>query len=323
MKWIQENLWIPTAFEIEEIIYRRRMVGTAETERNYQRLKAGLEGELLLKQYLEQYGSKHWRGIQNLWMDFSGTFECDTVLLTSNQLIVFEIKNYKGLFEYNHGMSKMNDFTLSSDPVFQTRRAYTNVVKICQAFSPALKVEAALVFIGQDNEIDIQPPVTDFQVLQRHQLVHAIRKIQLGEKSRRGVNFDTQQFIEHLEKYKVGNPFRPQPICTDQMKKLRKGIYCAKCVNFNIQVSKKFVTCNCGHKELREAAVVRTILEYGTLNYDKHYTRRELFDFLGGQVSLSNLSKILANHFERAGNGKFTYHINQRAIFASNLSINE
>lgn len=314
MRWIQENLLVPTAVELEEIFFRRRLVRSTENERDYHRLKAGSEGELLLKQYLEQHGSKHWNGIQNLWLDFSGTFECDTVLLTSNQLVVFEIKNYNGRFEYNHGISKINDFNISSDSIFQTRRAYTNLVKICQTFSPAIKVSAALVFIGQDNEIDIQPPVADFQVLQRHQLVNAIRKIQLDEQSSRGPQINIQRFIEHLEKYKVENPFQPQPISADQMKGLRKGIYCANCVNFDIQLSKKFMTCRCGHTELREDAVVRTIHEYGTLNYDKHYTRKELFDFLGGQTSLSNLQKILNIYFKREGYGRSTYYTNIRVV---------
>lgn len=64
--------------------------------------------------------------------------------------------------------------------------------------------------------------------------------------------------------------------------------------------------------ESREEAIIRTICEYGVLNFDKALTTGKLLDFLNNQISRTNLLKVLKENFEMVYNSKYTYYLNKK-----------
>lgn len=301
----------PEKCDLLEIWLRRSEYVNQEVLNEFARLKRGIEGEKVVLEYIKKYGRKHWKVIPNLWLDYYGTFESDLLLLTRHGIYPIEIKNYNGFFQYDHGISKLNDREINGNAIYQARKATKNLRELIGSRFYKLHVQGVLVFVGEDNPIEVSPPINDIDILQRNQLKGYIQKIcEAEDHGRYQQQLDIDKVAAHLKNYEVENPYQANPISTEEMAQLKKGILCAKCDQATIKISRKFVTCACGHVELRDKAMVRTICEYGVLNFDRELTVGELFDFFDGQASRDYLKSILKRYFELRKGGKYSYYVN-------------
>lgn len=305
----------PTKLDMLEIVIRRSFQPDSNDVSELTRLRRGVEGEEIVLDYLEQYGRRHWKVIRNIWLDYYGVFESDFILFTRNSIQLLEVKNYNGIFQYRDGISKLNHREISGNAVYQTRRALKNIRELAQQKYLGANVQGALVFVGADNPVEISPSIEDIQIIQRNQLREFIKKICYEEDLNSFSIIDSEKIVSHFEQFRTPNPFQAESVSDEKMKQLRKGILCAECANPNVTVTKKFVKCICNHVELREEAMVRTICEYGVLNYQNHLTIKSLFDFFDGQTSRRYLNRILSTHFTVIIKGKYTYYINPKLPF--------
>lgn len=290
---------VPSQLEVETIAYKRGLITSKKDIAAYRRNLAGYEGEQTIIEYLEKYGKNHWIAIPNLWMDYYGSFEIDLALFTSYKIHTLEIKNYFGDFIFKKGVSYLNEIQLTTNPLFQARRAQSNLQEIFKRKKVNVPVEGSLIFAGIDNYVDIQTEVIDLNLIIRTQLLHFIKNIIKEERTYKGKPIDWYKIIPQLSDYEIFNPFFSKPYTEDDLRKVQKGITCKSCQQYNVQVGKKHVTCNCGYVELREEAVVRTLHELAILTFDRDFTSREALNFLNHQVSKSNLVKILNKYFIR------------------------
>lgn len=301
----------PKKCDLLEIWLRRSEYVNQEVLNEFARLKRGMEGEKVVLDYIKKYGRKHWKVIPNLWLDYYGTFESDLLLLTRSGIYPIEIKNYNGFFQYDHGISKLNDREINGNAIYQARKATKNLRELIGLRFYKPHVQGVLVFVGEDNPIEVSPPINDIDILQRNQLKGYIQKIcEAEDHGRYQQQLNIDKVAAHLKNYEVENPYQANPISTEEMAQLKKGILCVKCDQSTIKTSRKFVTCACGHVELRDKAMVRTICEYGVLNFGRELTVGELFDFFDGQASRDYLKSILKRHFELRKGGKYSYYVN-------------
>ena len=300
----------PAKCDFLEVWIKRKEFVNQEVLNEFARLKRGMEGEKVVLDYIKKYGRKHWRVLPNLWLDYYGTFESDLLLLTRSGSYAIEIKNYNGFFQYNNGISKLNNREIGGNAIYQTRKAAKNLRDLIGMKFYKPNVQGVLVFVGEDNPIDISPTIDDIHILQRNQLRGFIQKICEEEDHGRYQQTAIDKVVTHLKAYEVDNPYQATPISPKEMAELKKGILCANCAQSTVEVSKKFVTCLCGHVELRDEAMVRTICEYGVLNYDKELVLKDLLDFFNGQSSSTYLKNILRKHFKIVRRGRYTYYIN-------------
>lgn len=301
----------PTQLDFLTILKSRCSEVFLESERLYNSLHAGEMGEQEVVRFFQQHGREHWRFIRNYWADLSGTFESDLILITRHLIYVIEVKNYTGIFKYNEGLSTIDGADISSNCVFQARRSSKNLRKMLSALVGANNVRGALVFVGANNEVHIQSHVEDIEIVQRNQLMRFVQKIVAEEDAMRyGKSIDVAAVVSRLKQFQTGNPFTFEPVTEEQMMRVRTGIRCADCGRFSVDVSRKFVKCQCGCVELRDEAMVRTICEYGVLRFDDQLRVKELMPFFGDQTSLRYLNYILATHFTMVKMGKNTYYEN-------------
>lgn len=307
---MKKNEDLPTKLDQLEILIRRSFYVDREEHGEFSRLQKGTEGEQDVLTYLEQYGRKHWKIIRNMWLDYYGPFESDLIVLTNSGNYLFEVKNYEGMFEYDNGISTLNKREISGNAVHQTRRALKNIRELCQRKYSNANVQGALVFIGADNPIKISPGIEDIHILQRNQLKYFIQKMCKEEDAGTYQTIDASKLISHFDYFSTENPYQAKPISPERMKNLRKGILCAQCSNSNVIITKKFVKCSCGHIERRHEAMVRTICEYGVLNFESHLTMKSLYEFFNGQTSTTYLKVILKKYFKMIRHGRYTYYLN-------------
>lgn len=306
----------PTLLDFEEVLFVRQPY---YNDRYLQNLRAGEAGEQEVIQFLIDYGQSDWTIIRNIWANFFGRFECDLIVMTRLGLLVFEVKNYNGDFVYKDN-DCIKDGILLPDNVFtQAKRNFRKVKDLIRKSHSTLKVEGAIIFIGEHNTVTIDSPVTDIKVLRRNELKKYISNFAEMEKNY-FQEIDYGPFIRNLETYEVINTIVPEPINEASFKKLRKGIYCAKCQNFNVSIKKFSIHCSCGFVENRERGTVRTICEYGTLNFDKEIVLRDLQIFLNYQSSNKYLIRILKKYFTMHHKNRYTtYDIPRVPIHKLNM----
>ena len=306
---------LPTSLDIKRILLARSPNPSAKDKKEVYRLEAGEAGEEKVIEIFQEYGPGHWMGLQNLWLKNYGTFEIDFTLITNHCQYVIEIKNYKGDYTYKDGVSTVDDYIIPKNPIDQTRQAVSNMQNILNEFGKNIPVKGVLIFTGKDAEVSIQSPVEDITILKVSQLKRFIQKIIHEEQAHAYPPINKQSIIDHIETHEVPHPYPPIPITREKMTQLRRGIYCALCGNFELEFQKYYVKCKCGFEEPKEEALVRSICEYGALNFERHLYTNEIIEFLSGQVSYSYLQKILGQHFEMVKNQRYTYYINKQLIY--------
>src|SRR5699024_9901468 len=79
-----------------------------------------------------------------------------------------EIKNYFGDFTFKEGISTLNQRHLTVNPVFQARRACSNLQEIFQKEKLTVPIEGSLIFVGVDNYVQIQSEISNLNIVTRN-----------------------------------------------------------------------------------------------------------------------------------------------------------
>lgn len=264
------------------------------------RLERGASGEKKVIEYLVEFGLDHWEVLTNLWLYEYGLFEIDCLLLTETDIYLFEIKNYNGDFKYVNSQCYFSDDVISHNPISQTQRCKVNLQNILSAADMQVPVHGNLVFTGEHADIDIHDYIEDLNVLTINQLRKLIYSIANNEQikldtSKRKLN--RTKILRIIERAKRKSPYQPQPLRMVEQANLRKGIKCSKCASFNLNTARSFISCKCGLHEPREMAIVRTICEYGMLNFDKDIRVADLCNFFNGDLSRITITNYLNSYF--------------------------
>lgn len=315
MKRIQTSLqqeWknFPTQLEFLRVLHFRGLSYFKEQKKLYVSLAAGDVGERRVMEYLEAFGGRGWVVLRNVWLNDFGSFECDLILITGHCVYLFEVKNYTGLFEYDQGKCFFEEIETSLNPIAQCRRNVVNVRNILRKFFPNLPIKAAVLFAGDDNDVQIHSAVDDIAIRNRTQLKRFVQGILTEERNTKPHYIPFEKIIAALERFEIPNPYMPEPLTAAELKHVKGGIYCANCQSFEVQISKFKVACSCGLIESRDTAMVRTIREYGILIYDEAFMRKDLKLFFDDQASLSYLKTSLNNHFEPVHRSAHSYYVN-------------
>lgn len=305
---------MPTRLEWLRELNKRHALNK-ELKEELIRLELGFKGEQDVLELVKEFGDPNWSLIQNLWLRLFGHFENDIVLLTNHGLQTIEIKNYSGSYEYLHSQFLLNGVAIGHNPISQAQRSLINVKKILKDHSFNVPVEGNLVFTGNNCDIKISQTVAELNILMMHQVGRHIQGIRQQEKYSNRIPLNPTKLLEVFDNFETISPFQPEPL-TDEMKRtMLKGIVCSHCGSKSIKISRKEVSCRCSTHEPRENAIVRTICEYGVMNFDKNLVLNDLVEFFSGQVSRTNIRKYLLKHFDKVTQNKNTRFLNKKIPF--------
>jgi hypothetical protein len=306
-KILEEQAKQPTKLDLERIILQRTPYPSNDARYSLKRKEAGAAGEELVYNYLNYYGKDDWIVARNIWLNNGTLFEGDFILLTNHMPYLFEVKNYSTDYIYEDGVSTWNDNRFSGNPINQTRSNTINLENIFNGF----KVQGILTFIGNDNYVEINSEISDIKIIKRNELKRTILKIAEKDDEYNGKSVNNKFLLRQLETYETFPRQQPTPLTDNQISKLQKGIYCLHCKSFNVNISRKSVSCPCGFIEEREIAILRTICEYGVLTFDKNLKVGKLEEFFGGDASRYNIRKILNKYFIKQSSSSHTSYINR------------
>ena len=166
----EKDTLIPTRSDFGKILLLRHGHLTPKVRRDISLSEVGELGENKVVEILQEFGSKDWIYLKNVWLDKGGRYESDLIVITKSGIYVFEIKNYDGHFEYENGNCRINNYDLSENCIALTNRAYKKMQSICNDGFINAKVHGAIILIGEYNSVKIKSVISNIQVIERSRL---------------------------------------------------------------------------------------------------------------------------------------------------------
>lgn len=170
--------------------------------------------------------------------------------------------------------------------------------RIAGEVSKKIKVVGAMVFINEHNQISIDREV-DFDVVTRNQLKNYIAGIKQYQPMS---DYLVNQIDKVLARYKTANPFRPTGLKPEEFDKLRKGVCCSRCGSYDVNISRKFITCHqCQNTFLKSDAICEAAreLKYIFIDNPEFVTTGNVRKLLNNTVSERTVVRTLAGKYQR------------------------
>ncbi|WP_413377939.1 nuclease-related domain-containing protein [Alkalihalobacillus sp. 1P02AB] len=266
----------------------------------YSNLKKGFEGELKFDQWFDQDSSENWIQLNDLLFEVNhSTFQIDSLIITSDQLFLFEVKNFEGDFK----IESNRWFTLSGkeiqNPLIQLQKCETLLRQLLQQHNIHLNISSYLVFINPEFHLFNTPTHAPF--IFASQLNRFMKNFQQQHTQKVASNSSIIQKLLALHS-ENRRQYRELEYHYDD---LNKGILCKKCHSLNTQIKGRTLSCfDCHFKEPNDPAIQRTIIEYQLLFPDKPLFTNTLLDWCKCIRSRKTLLRLLKMDYKLTGHGK-------------------
>lgn len=296
--------------ESEELMILRlldtRMTLSEKDTQHYYRLKKGYEGEVMFDSLTEKLQCECYILNDLLFKVNNTMFQIDTLIIVSDTVHFYEVKNYDGdyLYEIDTDTLYKRPKKEYTNPLHQLNRSESLLRQLLQNIGYNFPIEAQVVFINPMFTLYQAPLERPF--IFPTQVKSYLEKLdKVPSKLNRNCKTLADKLISlHIEK----NPYTTFP--QYEYKGQRKGLICELCNSFSISVhGKKCVCGDCGHEELVSTAVLRNVREYMLLFPNRKITTNDIYDWCGGVVdSKKRISRILDRHFKIVGIGQWAYY---------------
>ncbi|MGF2615406.1 NERD domain-containing protein [Rossellomorea vietnamensis] len=243
--------------------------------------------------------------LNDLLLEHQGSiFQIDSCALASKTIFHFEVKNFEGDYQIKNGNWISPSGEEKKDPLIQLKRTSSLIRQYTQQLGFHYNVESYLIFINPefylynapDNpSIIYHPQLNRFMNnLQSRSLKVSKSDLKLAEKLR------SQHILE--------SPYLRLPKYS--FEDLQKGILCPGCHGFYEAGSGVSLVCHrCGQKELKTAAIVRTVEEFILLFPEEKLTTNKIQVMCGIISDKKVIRKALSRHFTMKGYGKHSYYL--------------
>ncbi|XJS10979.1 nuclease-related domain-containing protein [Aerococcaceae bacterium WGS1372] len=306
----------PFYLEYLEILERRINL-PEESKRRLWAQRVGYEGHRAFDELLVEYCPKDWEILHNLNFNHPvGKTQIDTLLINSQAIYHFEVKNLVQPAEYRDGewynqatgRRFRNYFT-------QMNRQRELLGHILESLDIRAPIISRLVLINDQDTVTFTEDMQE-HYLKRWQIKQFLENIrQLGTMTSKRKLINPAEAARRIVELTIEEFERDQYPEANLIHEARKGMLCVNCkTNLVGSQSRYLVKCaRCGKVESREAAVMRTICEVGVINYEKDLTARMVNDLIGEPSMARYIRRKLADYFEVKGRGRGTSYNNPKA----------
>ncbi|KOP78834.1 nuclease [Bacillus sp. FJAT-21945] len=281
-----------------------RMNLKANEQLYYLNLKKGYEGEVKFDSLIGSL-DHNCLILNDLLLECNNTtFQIDSLLITQDTVIPFEVKNYEGNYYYQD----KNFYICSTgkeitNPLHQLNRIETLLRQFFQKHGFNLSIKGYLTFVNPEFFLYKAPQ--DEKMIFPPQLNYFIKNLNMKPSNLNSLHRKLADLL--IKAHIPESPYTRLP--TYHYGQLRKGITCAACQSFLLIVSERKVVCDqCGHKENIQTAVVRSVEEFKLLFPDTKVTTNTVYDWCQLIKSKKIIWRILKEHYKTIGYGQWSYY---------------
>jgi len=282
--------------------FSRRVELSSKDARTLSVLESGYEGEVHDDKVLEEIGHESLIVFRDIYVKAGDAVaQFDSIIIDDNTVTVNEIKNYSGFYSYNGGQWFSGKFEVTEDAISQLKRAMGKLKKIRYESKINFDVSGKIIFPNLDLQFDCDDERARSLVVMRNQLKEYLKSFRSS-----GVSEQSKKIAQVIYRKIIDNPyFDKSADITD----LKRGLYCASCGRFDLDIQKYYVYCRrCNCRESKESHIIRAFSDFQALFRREKMTRQKLQEMLGNQISERMLQRMLKRYCETCSTGAATYY---------------
>lgn len=283
-----------------------RMELPEKSTQYYWSLKKGYEGELRFDSFTEKLECDRLQLNDLLLKSGSTTYQIDSVLVTAEAILLYEVKNYDGDYYYD---SKTDTFYKKpnheiTNPLHQLSRSESLFRKQLEQLGYHLPIKAYLIFVNDSFTLYQaplnKPIIYPTQIKKHFQQLNAVQK-----KLNRKLKHLAEKIVSlHISK----SPFSQLP--PYEYSQLKKGMICKTCHSLSTYTEGWNCICRtCNHEEKVETAVMRSVREFQLLFPERKVTTSTIHDWCRVVESKRWIRNILNRNMKQVGRNRWAYYI--------------
>lgn len=293
----------PTELLILEILNARMKLSNKDSQ-YYQSLKKGYEGEVMFDKLTESLQCDCLILNDLLLSVHNTTFQIDSLIITSDKVYIFEVKNFEGDYIYESDRLFTLKQTEIFNPLHQISRSKVSLNQLLLSHGFKEKIDAHVVFINPNFTL-YQAPLKQ-PIIFPTQIKTFLDKMDNNSSSltKRHKMVADKLLSLHIDE----SPFSQIP--SYQFEDLQKGITCYQCKSLSVYLEGRYCYCNkCGHKELVSAAIKQQVEEVKLLFPNIKITTNIIYEWCKIIPSKKRISRVLASNYKKIGVHQWTYYV--------------
>lgn len=233
------------------------------------------------------------------------SIQIDSLLITSDAIFLYEIKNYEGNYSYQAGQFRMESGQDIVSPVGQLNRTSTVFGKLVNQWDQTFPIIANVVFINSQfflYEADKENPFIFLPQLKAHFSGINRRSTSLSARH----HHLAEKLLNECEKEL---PYqRKLPNYT--FKDLKKGLSCSSCGSFDLKNNTKMSTCcSCGCISSLNEQLSANIRAFNFLFPKEQITCNIIYEWCDGSLSNRRIRAVLNTEYSIKGFAKSSYYV--------------
>jgi len=282
-----------------------RMKLSKNDKQYYYNLKKGYEGEVLFDSYLDNLQCDCLILNDLLFKINKNTFQIDSLILMSEMIYLFEVKNFEGDYIYklesNQIIPKSREIEIQN-PLIQLQRTESLLRQLLQSLGIKIPINSSVVFVNPTFTL-YQAPINKPFILPT-QIIRYIKQIET--KPTRITN--NQKFLADKLISLHRNESDYSQIPTYGYNELEKGITCEKCYSFLVYIEGHRCICKeCGNIESASLSIIRSVKEFKLLFPERKITTNEIFEWCKVIGSKKRILRVLESNFKLVGKNRGAY----------------
>lgn len=283
----------------------RRQALNKEDRDYLEQLRKGFEGEKIFDKKLEELNNS-FLILQDLQLEVNRqTFQIDTLVLSESEIVVYEVKNYKG--EYLYTDKELIHYPRQNvilNPLTQLNRTVTLLKILLQKLKVKSEVSGKVVFVHPSFVLYNSPPSTE--ILLPQQIDKHIRRM---NKQLLSIHPTSNKLADKLlEMHKVDERFIKVPAYS--FHEMEKQINCLECRSkLDKQSLRKSVCSKCDFSARNEWLIQNEVEVFVLLFPEKKVTTKHIYDWSGRFFSAQSIYKVLNRKYVQAGSKKGNFYL--------------
>lgn len=281
-----------------------RIALSKANQQNYYSLQRGYEGEQMFDEMINK-GSFEGLVLNDLlFKQNNQTFQIDSLIIFKNSIHIFEVKNFIGNYHYKTDQIIQINQNEISNPLIQLSRTESLLRQLLVKYNYSIPIQAAVVYINPEFTLYQAP--SDKPYIFPTQLKRFMKKLNTEQSKLSDLHLNLSERL--LTLHMTENPYLQLP--SYDFQNLHKGITCEVCFSILTTIrGKKCVCTHCGHEELAETAILRTVKEFQLLFPNEKITTNRIFEWCGIISQKQRIQRVLKKHFQLSGVHQWTHYV--------------
>ena len=290
----------PEHLRILEILLTRTKI-SRDDYYYFLNLKKGFEGELVFDAYTKQFKLDHFF-LNDLQLEIRrAPFQVDALMIRTNLLILYEIKNFEGIYKWGAEKFTKTTGTELENPSLQLQKTKVRLELLLQEKGYSLKVDAYVIFVNPEFTLLGTPNDSNF--ILPSQIPGHFRNIQAAPE----LNAEQIKLAETL--MNLHDSSYPRKKTQYTYSDLKKGITCPECGTLAEKFSGYSQVCTkCGNKINVNKAIRSSIEDFHTLFPEIKLTSRRMMDWCGCGNDM-RVYRVLKKNYRMIGKNRGRYYI--------------